>query len=173
MADEQIVGLAELRAKLGTMKSHAADPAPALQWSGEAVAHSGIARIEAGGPGWPPNVGGTPLLNRTGGLIAALQPAQSVHVEGGTATITPAGKYGEIGYWLQEGTGIYGDRGTPIVPTSAKVLHFMLGGEHVFAHSIKGTPKREFLSITGPLKALIEDAFARWLTGNPLPPRYT
>lgn len=170
---EAIEGLAELRKRLGAMKSNATNPEQPLRYAGDLVAASGRARIEAGGPGWNPNINGTPLLNRTGGLLAALMPENSVTVNGHTASITPAGEYGIIGRWLQDGTGIYGARGEPIVPTSAKALHFMVGGAHVFAHSIKGTPKREFLSITQPLSALIEAAFGRWMLGEPLPPRVT
>jgi hypothetical protein len=45
-----------------------------------------------------------------------------------------------LGRWLEEGTGIYGPKGAPITPKRAKVLRFEVGGQTVFARSVKGMP---------------------------------
>ena len=142
---EPIEGLSALRDRLGRMAAHAADLEPPLRYAGGVVAATGVARIEAGGPGWIANLGGNPLLNRSGGLIRSLAPDPAVHVDGNEATVTPAGEYGRIGYWLQNGTGVYGPSGQPITAKSGGVLSFMLGGTRVYAHSVKGTPPREWV----------------------------
>lgn len=47
--------------------------------------------------------------------------------------------------WVHEGTGIFGPRGQPIVPVSAKVLHWVTkGGEGIFTKSVKGTPPNPY-----------------------------
>lgn len=49
-------------------------------------------------------------------------------------------------YWLERGTGIHGPHGTPIVPTSSRLLVFpSKGGGMVFTTSVQGTPARPFL----------------------------
>jgi phage gpG-like protein len=50
--------------------------------------------------------------------------------------------------FVHNGTGIYGPRGRPIVPTRGKVLVFTPkgAGRPVFARSVRGMPKTEFLT---------------------------
>lgn len=54
------------------------------------------------------------------------------------------------GQYQDEGTGIYGPDGAPIVPTSARVLRFdwPAAGGIVFAHSVQGSPGTHFWSDT-------------------------
>lgn len=40
--------------------------------------------------------------------------------------------------FVQEGTGVFGPTGQPIVPVSASVLVFEIGGETIFARSVRG-----------------------------------
>jgi len=47
--------------------------------------------------------------------------------------------------WLRFGTGIYGPRGTPIVPKKHKFLKFDIGGETIFARSVKGMKGFDFI----------------------------
>lgn len=48
----------------------------------------------------------------------------------------------EYSSYQDEGTGIYGPSGQPIVPVSAKVLHFVAkDGTEVFVRSVKGSPR--------------------------------
>ena len=53
--------------------------------------------------------------------------------------------------WMQEGTGIYGPKGQPIVPTQGQVLSFVINGRRYFVRSIKGSQPRPFLFIDQPL----------------------
>lgn len=46
---------------------------------------------------------------------------------------------------VHNGTGIYGPKGAPIRPKRKKVLMFKVGGEVVFARSVKGMKPRPFL----------------------------
>lgn len=63
----------------------------------------------------------------------------------------------EYGRYLHEGTGIYGPRGTPIVPTTRHALKFKWDGPgvntrskdkrgYVFAKSVKGVEPNPFLA---------------------------
>lgn len=47
--------------------------------------------------------------------------------------------------WLRFGTGIYGPRGTPIVPKKYKFLKFDIGGETIFARSVRGMKGHDFI----------------------------
>lgn len=50
----------------------------------------------------------------------------------------------KYGVYLEEGTGIYGDRGTRITPKAAKVLAWKGSGGMVFARSVAGIKARPF-----------------------------
>lgn len=64
----------------------------------------------------------------------------------------------EYSSYQDEGTGIYGPEGTPIVPVNAKVLHFVAkDGTEFFVRSVKGTPRTGWWSDT---VAKLEDYLA-------------
>ena len=44
----------------------------------------------------------------------------------------------EYALFVALGTGIYGERGKPIVPVHAQALRFEIGGKVIFAKSVKG-----------------------------------
>jgi hypothetical protein len=77
------------------------------------------------------------MASQTRGDTAQLSPTE---VEGIAGVLKSAPQAG----WLTHGTGIYGARGTPIVPVRAHALRFELGGKIVFRGSVKGTPKDDF-----------------------------
>lgn len=81
--------------------------------------------------------------NRTGALSASLF-ARVVHRGG-----VPIGQVGtplRYGFWLDQGTGIYGPRHTPIVPVRAKYLRFTTRtGRVVYAKSVRGIRPTKFL----------------------------
>ena len=47
--------------------------------------------------------------------------------------------------WVNDGTGIYGPRHTPIVPRRARVLHFHWKGKEWFLKSVKGQKGQKFV----------------------------
>lgn len=50
----------------------------------------------------------------------------------------------KYGVFLEEGTGIYGQKGREITPKQAKVLAFKVGGQQVFTKKVKGIKARPF-----------------------------
>lgn len=54
----------------------------------------------------------------------------------------------KVGWYMEEGTGIYGPKGRPIVPTSAQALMFSIGGSTIFAKSIEGMPAQPIIEPT-------------------------
>lgn len=81
--------------------------------------------------------------NRTGALSGSLF-ARVVHRNG-----LPIGQVGtplRRGFWLDQGTGIYGPRRQRIVPKRAKYLRWTTRtGRVVFARSVKGIKPTKFL----------------------------
>ncbi len=47
--------------------------------------------------------------------------------------------------WVNDGTGIYGPYKTPIVPTTAQALRFIIGGQTFIRRSVKGMQGRHFV----------------------------
>ncbi|MEK5068103.1 hypothetical protein [Sporosarcina sp. FSL K6-1508] len=54
----------------------------------------------------------------------------------------------KIGLYHEMGTGIYGPKKRPIVPTTAQALHFSIGGKAIFAKSIKGMQAKPVIDPT-------------------------
>lgn len=52
---------------------------------------------------------------------------------------------GGASLWLNDGTGIYGPRGTPIVPVHATALRFKIGGHWISTKSVKGIKPTHFV----------------------------
>jgi phage gpG-like protein len=143
------------------MRTNAADLEPALLRSGIVALKAAAQRIDAGGPGWPPLVGPPhSMLHVTGRLLASLTVGGSGNVlDIGSDQVT-VGTNLQYAKWLQEGTGIYGSTGQPIVPKSGKALRFQLGGAVVFARSVKGVPPRRFLFIDDAVAKAVKNVFA-------------
>lgn len=163
------------RERIQLMDDAASDLDPALRMAGALALHAGQERIDAGGPGWKPNLAGTPLLKRTWRLYSSLdietsaqdvvthEPDTIMQISGNTIEAGTSLKYAR---WLQEGTGIYGPSGEPIRPKRAKFLHFWIGDQEVFAKSVKGMPPRPFLFIDDPLEEKIGMAFEEHIMGD-------
>lgn len=95
----------------------------------------------------------------------------TAHLQGSSVTVTVGSPLNYAEY-LHTGTGIYGPKGTPIVPVTKKALKFKwepTGGGRptkskdkrgiVFAKSVKGTPANPFLidalqAVMGALKSV-------------------
>lgn len=96
--------------------------------------------------------------SKTGRMRATI--GSNVTVEG-TRVIGRIGSPLEYALYRHEGTGIYGPKGTPIVPVSAKFLRFPSSGTFgplaagarkpagagniVYARSVRGVPRMPFL----------------------------
>jgi len=82
----------------------------------------------------------TAFENRTGELRGKIRVGTGRMVTFVEARARHAG-------WIENGTGIYGPRGTPIVPTTKQFLRFRgRGGGWVFARSVKGTRATHFMA---------------------------
>jgi phage gpG-like protein len=180
--DVQIEGIAELRARVDGIIERTRNLSPGLLRAGVIALDGAKEHIEEGGPGWPANISGTPLLRKTGRLFNSLT-AQSggdtiLRVD---ADVVEAGTNVNYARLLQGGTGIYGERGQRIRPNHEAVgnaaetgifhegrspaLSFTLGGKRVFYSSIKGTPKRRFLYIDEKIAASVRASFAEYIMG--------
>ncbi len=77
--------------------------------------------------------------------------------------------YSDVRYseWVNNGTGIYGERGDVIRPRKASVLVFKVHGETVFTKYVRGIKPRRFVekSIKNTKKRL-DEMFARALQEN-------
>jgi phage gpG-like protein len=153
--DIQVAGMAELRQRLDAIKNRAANPGPGLLRAGMVVVAATKDHIKSGGPGWPPNHTGTPLLFKTGRLMNSL----TVNVDGDTAEVGTNVFYAR---WLQEGTGIYGPTGQRIFPKTKKALAW---DGHV-VRSIAGMQPRRFLYIDAAQAQKIRDVFANYIVNG-------
>lgn len=145
--------LANLRKKYQKIHERFVNTEPVLLRIGVAGLREARRLIQSGGDGrWPPNMAGNPLLRQEGTLMRSLAVGGGDNVTDVAATRVRYGTNLPYARWLQEGTGIYGKQGTPIVPINAKVLAFKINGKMYFARSIKGTQPRVFLSITDDLR---------------------
>lgn len=130
---------------------------PTLLRAGVAALGEFRRRITTGGDGtWAPNAGYNALLRNEGTLIRSLQLGGGSNVNRLTDTSIEVGSALPYARMLQEGTGIYGPKGTPIVPINGKFLVFTIGGQLVFARSVKGTPPRRFVYFDDELKATVK-----------------
>ncbi len=179
-----VEGLAAFRQRIADMTERAANLEPALLRAGSVVLRAAQKRIDAGGPGWPANLSGTPLLRRPDGgtLYRSLTIGASDNIaEVGSSSIR-VGTNVFYAAWNQEGTGIYGARGSRIYPTSAQALAFTLAGplglgskkgraasSKVIVRSIKGDPARPFLIIDQPTAQAAAAVFRDYLIGGAAP----
>lgn len=164
--DVEIEGLDALRVRLEKMQAATQNLQPGLLRAGVVATTAAKDRIDAGGPGWPPNATETSLLHRTGRLLASLTAGASGSVSSLSSDTIEVGTNVRYARWLQEGTGIYGPSGEPIRPKNGKVLSFMLGNRRVFAKSVKGTPPRPYLFIDEKVAEAIRDVFAEHVMGG-------
>jgi len=77
--------------------------------------------------------------HRTGTLQRSV--LAEIDPDGMSATVSVAEKYG---IFIEQGTGIFGPLGTPIVPKRARVLAWKGSGGMVFARSVKGIKAKPF-----------------------------
>lgn len=96
---------------------------------------------------------------------------RSIHAEVGsiggfTGKVIQDTGVAKYGYWVHDGTGIYGPKGTPIVPVNKKVLAWKSGNGMFFARSVKGMKPRPFMKQAFEQKkpevpGIIEDSIMR------------
>ncbi len=76
----------------------------------------------------------------------------------------------EYATWVEEGTGVFGPRGEPIVPKNAKKLVFIArDGQKIFARSIKGMQERPFIDAAFDEDELVNelgDLIVQGITGD-------
>ena len=111
------------------------------------------------GAKWKSTIRGGRILQDKGNLRHIVSEVQGSSVKVGTTV--------EYGIYHQYGTGVYGPKGTPIVPVNAKSLHFTIGKNNVFTKSVQGSPIREWLYISqegkDKLHKLLEKRFLQAL----------
>lgn len=163
-----VKGLTELRARVAGMIGRLDNFQPGLMRAAMVVLKAAKQHISVGGPGWTPNLSGTPLLQRTGRLINSLALGASDNEADYSAMSVRVGTNVPYATWLQNGTGIYGPSGKPITATNGKALVFSSGGNVFVRRSIKGTPKRPFLYIDDPIAANVVSVWQNFIV-NGLP----
>lgn len=159
-----ITGGQGARDKIAALANRLKDLRPAYLRAGIVVLRAGQARIDAGGPGWPPAKNppkiGT-LLHRTGALYRSLtlDGSDSVHedlpngIRVGTGLKTPDGRY-SIGQLMQYGTrGFRSTKGRKSYDTGV----FTEGG---------GIPARKFLFIDEPTARTVAAVFSSRVKGE-------
>lgn len=88
------------------------------------------------------NRGQTEIRRRAAHRTGTLQRSVLTEIFVNSAEIAVNEKYG---IWIEEGTGIFGPRHTPIVPRNAKALVFKpKGGGIVFAKKVSGMRPKPF-----------------------------
>lgn len=81
---------------------------------------------------------------KTGNLRRSIH-AEVASLGGLTGKVIQDSGVGKYGEWVHNGTGIYGPKGTPIVPVNKKVLAWKTKGGMVFAKSVKGMKARPYM----------------------------
>ena len=89
--------------------------------------------------------GNASWTDRTGNTRRAIHGGADETDKGATIYLAHGSK---VGWYMEEGTGIYGPHKRPIVPTEAQALHFSIGGAGIFAKSIKGMPAQPIIDPT-------------------------
>jgi len=164
MADG-IEGMAQLQARLGRIKAATQNLQPALLRAGLVVLKSAQDRIDAGGPGWPPNKTHTPLLHRTGRLLASLMVGAGGNVASVQGNSIVVGTNVSYAPYLQFGT-----RGRPAKHREGR-LAAMLGGAGFFKHEgalVGAIPPRVFLEIDQQAVERINSILKNYIMGNGL-----
>lgn len=69
-----------------------------------------------------------------------------------------------VGTYLEEGTGIYGPHGKPIVPVHSKAMRFTVGGSEIFDKEVKGMPAQPIIEPTAKssLPIIEEQVYRYW-----------
>lgn len=66
----------------------------------------------------------------------------------GKGTVVYLAHGSKVGWYMEEGTGIYGPKRKPITPKNANFLRFTIGGREIFVKSTKGMPKQPIIKPT-------------------------
>lgn len=143
-------GVTELRARIAGIRGRLANFGPGLMRAALVVLKFAQQNIAVGGPGWAPNLSGTPLLRRTGRLINSLALGGDGNVDDINGMSIRVGTNVPYAKWLQDGTGVYAGHG-PIRPRNGRALAFESGGQTFVRRSVKGVPSRPYLYITDPV----------------------
>jgi hypothetical protein len=162
--DIEIDGIPQLRSYLDGMIERSRNLEPALLRAGVIALDSDKKRIEEGGPGWPPNKTGTPLLRRTGHLFNSLTAGAADDVLAVNGDTVEAGTNTYYARYLQDGT-----RGR-IRRRREDRLSAMLGGSGFLKHSgaerSGGLPPRPFVLIDEKVAQAVRKVFADHVFGG-------
>lgn len=153
MLEVKVEGLDEVRVQLEGMIVRTSNLAPALLRAGVVPLDAGKERIEVGGPGWPPNKTGTPLLRKTGRLFNSLTVNAGYNVFDTTSDSVTVGTNVSYARYLQEGTSSHA-RGTPMVTKQ---------GPRAREHH--GIPAREFLGMNAKIAESVRAIFEEHVMG--------
>lgn len=153
------------QARIARMIANTQHLEPALLRAGLVPLKAAQERIDAGGPGWAPNVTHTPLLHQTGRLLSSLTVGSAGEVQRVTSDEIVVGTNVPYATWIQGGTGIFGPSGSPIAPKNSSAFVFNIGGHKIFARSIKGMPARRFLFIDEKIAETVRRIFAKHVFG--------
>lgn len=148
--------IARIRARMERMQANLTEMGPGLMRAGAVLAKGAMDAIEAGGPGWPPNKAGTPLLIHFGRLLNTLAPQNSVALISDGVRVTAGTDY--AGY-LQNGTGVFAGHS----PWS-RPRHKTQGP----SKPRQGMPPRKFLFINEERARRMRDILAAHIMGRPL-----
>jgi phage gpG-like protein len=158
-----IEGLASLRARLAKMKAATENVEPALLRAGVVVLKAAQDRIDAGGPGWPPNKTGTPLLHRTGRLLSSLTVGAAGNVERVSPTEIVVGTNVRYAAFLQNGTvGVIRARKQNRLAASLGAAGFLA---HSHAERSGGLPPRPYLFVDQQVADRVAAIFAKYVMG--------
>ncbi|MDB5069625.1 MAG: Phage virion morphosis family [Candidatus Eremiobacteraeota bacterium] len=163
----EIGGMDSLRARLSAMKAATQDMRPALLRAGIVVLKAAADRIDAGGPGWPPNKTHTPLLHRTGRLLASLTLGGSGNVQQIDGDTIMVGTNVQYARWLQDGTnGSIRARKQQRIASSMGAAGFLV---HTRAERSGGLPARPYLFMDEQIADRITHIFAKYIMGAGAP----
>ena len=86
-----------------------------------------------------------PWTDRTATTRGAIHGGAEISPNGATLYLAHGN---EVGWYLEEGTGIYGPKGKPIRPKTAKALAFQTPDGFVITKEVKGMPAQPIIKPT-------------------------
>lgn len=149
-----IEGMDKLLADVAALKARVSNQGlrPALLRAGIVELKAATERIDAGGPGWAPNLTRTPILHKTGALLRSLTVGGSMNVDNIQDTTITVGTNLNYARYLQEGTTSHA-RGTPLSGMKQGPRRYRTGG----------MPARPYLFIDEQVATKIRDIFSSYV----------
>lgn len=156
-----LTGMAELKAKIATLKARMGDLSVPLNQAGLVVRDAAVNRIKSqgGDQTWIPNKRGGHTGIDTGTMW------RSIQVEAQGSSAVSVGTNVEYAKYFQFGTGVYaGHQPWTITAKKGRPLQFTIGGTTYYRASVidPGQPARAFLVIGDKEKSGVVQVFQRW-----------